>query len=68
MRDDFVNDVLQGSISHLERERILGLGVTDLHRYGKQEKMHIDKVQEVDPVRFLPKSVADSYRNLKVSS
>ena len=45
VRDDFVNDVLQAMIKNLERERVLGLGVTDVHRFGKQEHLTMSDVR-----------------------
>ena len=61
VRDDFVKDRLKDALAEVERERILGLGVTDNHRYGRDHNLDLNETQKRGPKKFLPESVIATF-------
>jgi len=62
MRNDFINDRIVYRDQSIGQEHLLGLGVIDMVRYGKQHNINLSGLRSLDPQDFIPLSAKNKFK------
>jgi len=62
MRNDFINDRIVYRDRSLGQEYLLGLGVIDMVRYGKQHDINLAGLLNLHPPNFIPASAKSKFK------
>lgn len=62
IRSDFINDRIVYRDSSIGQEHLLGLGVIDMVRYGKQHDINLAGLRNLNPHDFIPASAKNNFR------
>jgi len=61
IRDDFINDYIVFTKS-IGQEHLLGLGVIDMVRYGKEQGINLSGLRNLEPQDFIPASAKNKFK------
>jgi len=64
IRSDFINDRIGYQDKSIGQEYLLGLGVVDMVRYGKQHGINLTELRSLGPQNFIPAGAKNKFRNL----
>ena len=64
IRSDFINDRIDYRDRSIGQEYLLGLGVVDMVRYGKQHGINLTELRNLGPQDFIPAGAKSKFRNL----
>jgi len=64
IRNDFINDRIVYRDDSVKQEHLLGLGVIDMVRYGKQQNVNLTGLRNLDPHNFIPSSAKKNFKLL----
>jgi len=63
IRNDFINDRITYGDKSMGQEHLLGLGVIDMVRYGKQHEINLAELLKLEPKHFIPSSAKNRFSN-----
>jgi len=62
IRNDFINDRIVYRDNTVGQEHLLGLGVIDMVRYGKQQNVNLTELRNMGPRDFIPASAKSNFK------
>jgi len=62
IRNDFINDRIIYHDKSIGQEYLLGLGVIDMVRHGKQNNINLSGLRNLDPQDFIPASAKSKFK------